>query len=353
MHQRLINDMINSMKVILIGLPQAGSQPLFSLLTGVPEEQVLQKPLEALQGICEVRDPRIVKLKELFNPKKTTFARIEYTLLPDLATSGPAKTLIFNELKNADELCFIVTEEQALEELNQFFSELIIADFMLVEKRLETIARDQRKKFQETREKEKLLMEKIKATLDNSQPLAPANFNEEELKTLRAYQFLTLKPCFVSLNLSGDKLANPELMEKIAATYHLPAVALNIKLESELLALPAADRQEYMKEIGLTEPAIDRMTQMVFTGLGLFSFFTVGEDEVRAWPVRRGASAAEAGGVIHSDIEKGFVRAEHMRYEELLALGSEAKVKEAGKFSLKGRDYLVEDGDVLSFRFNV
>jgi hypothetical protein len=124
-------------------------------------------------------------------------------------------------------------------------------------------------------------------------------------------------------------------------------------LEAEISQLGEGERAEFMKEMGIDEPAVEKMNRLVFQGLGLFSFFTVGEDEVRAWPVKRGAAAAEAGGVVHSDIEKGFVRAEHMNYDDLVTLGSEAKVKEAGKFSLKGRDYIVQDGDILSFRFNV
>ncbi|MFH1618039.1 MAG: DUF933 domain-containing protein [Candidatus Margulisiibacteriota bacterium] len=341
------------MKIVLTGMPQAGSQQLFSLLTGISSDQVIQKPMEAHLGICEVKDPRIVKLTGMYQPTKTTFTKIEYTLLPDFLLSGPSKNLILGELKNADEICFIANSATASEDVGNFCSELILNDLILVEKRLETLAKDQKKKFQQQKEVDKVLMEKIKPYLEASKVPDMGQFSEEEKKLLRTYQLLTLKPSFIIINTPEDKLLDTSVIDEISHNFNLPAIALNILLEEELLALPDNDRREYMQEIGIEEPAINKMTRIVYEELGMISFFTVGEDEVRAWPIRKGSTAAEAGGVIHSDIAKGFVRAEHMTYTDLVELGSEARVKEAGKFSLKGRDYIVEDGDVMSFRFNV
>jgi len=335
------------MRIVITGMPLANSQELFSLLTGISFENISSKPLETFQGVCDVKDPRIIKLQEMYHPKKTTFTKIEYTLLPDFVLTGPAKSTILTALKNADEICLVVNHEQAEAEVAQFYSELMIADLMLVEKRIETIAKDQLKKFVDQREKEKVIMEKIKAALEASSIPDWSSFSEDENKIIKTYQFLTLKPAFVIINTPEDKIKEKSNISS------LNSIRLSIKLEAELLTLGQADRQEYMKEMGLTESAIDQMTRIVYQGLGLISFFTVGEDEVRAWPVAKGATAAEAGRVIHSDIAKGFVRAELIKYDDLITLGSEAKVKEAGKFSLKGRDYLVEDADVLSFRFNV
>ncbi|MFC1571662.1 DUF933 domain-containing protein [Candidatus Margulisiibacteriota bacterium] len=335
------------MRIVITGLPLANSQELFSLLTGIPLATITSKPLETFPGVCDVKDPRIIKLQEMYHPQKTTFTKIEYTLLPDFVLGGPAKSTILKALKNADEICLVVNHDQAKEEIEQLSSELIINDLLLVEKRLGTIAKDQKKKFIEQQEKEKALMGKIKTSLEAAQIPDWSGFSADDQKLLRTYQFLTLKPAFVIINTPEDKINEP------AAPSNLPAIRLSIKLEAELLTLSKADRQEFMKEMQLTESAIDRMTRMVYQGLGLISFFTVGEDEVRAWPVAKGATAPEAGRIIHSDIAKGFVRAELIKYDDLITLGSEAKVKEAGKFQLKGRDYIVADGDVLSFRFNV
>lgn len=341
------------MKIDILGGPQAGQSELFSLLTGIALDTVQQKPLEIQQGVCEVRDPRITRLKEMYNPQKTAYAKIEYTLLPALANSGPAKTQVLNELKNADEICFVTKDESAESDINQFISELVIADLMLAEKRLENLAKDQKKKYQETREKEKSLMDKIKARLDSGKPLSLGDYNEEERKALGLYQLYTLKPVFIVINSAEDRLKDNALLDQLADEYNLPAIRLSLDLERELLSLPDDDRKAYMKEVGLLEAAIDKMNRLAYEGLGMISYFTVGTDEVRAWSTRKGSNAAEAGAVIHTDISKGFVRAEMFKYQDLIELGSEAKVKESGKFHLKGRDYIVEDADILSFRFNV
>jgi ribosome-binding ATPase YchF (GTP1/OBG family) len=341
------------MKIDILGLPQAGQQELFAILSGASLDQIRQRLLEVQPGVCDVKDPRIKKLSEMYRPKKTVYARIEYSLLPDFTTQGPARTLILGELKNADVLCWVARAAAADKEVSDFFAELIINDLMLVEKRLENINRELKSKQSDERLKEKALLEACQQALNAEKPLSAFPFTEEQKKAIRAYQFLSLKPVVLVINVPEDGLKDTAAAEAVRAKYPYPCVQLSAGLEAEISQLAEAERGEFMKELGIDEPAVEKMNRLVFQGLGLISFFTVGEDEVRAWPVRRGASAVEAGGTIHSDIAKGFVRAEHMRYEELVALGSEAKVKEAGKFSLKGRDYIVADGDVLSFRFNV
>jgi len=333
------------MKVTLLGLPQAGQQQLFSLMTSLSLDNIISKPLEVHQGVCDVKDPRIVKLKEIFNPKKTTFAKIEFLLLPDFDLSGPQKDLLISQLKNADELCLVVREESAKDDTSSFLSELIIYDIMLAEKRLENIAKDKKRSNNPQSDKEKVLIERCKASLDQEKRLSNETFSEEESKLLRTYQFLTLKPVIIVVN-SKEANAKP-------ADFGLPAVSLSIEIEQEISQLDEKDQAEFIKELGITESAITKITQLCFQGLGLVSFFTVGEDEVRAWPIPKGSTAKEAGSTIHTDIAKGFVRAELMKYNDFIAAGSEAKLKEAGKFSLKGKDYIVEDADLLIFRFNV
>lgn len=341
------------MKISIIGSPQAGQQQLFSLLTGIELSTIQEKPLEVQQGVCLVKDSRITRLKELYNPKKTTYARIEYVLLPDFNLQGPAKAEIFKQLRNAEELCWITRQENAEADIASFISELVIHDLMLVEKRLESIAKDKKKKTGDQKQKEEELMQLCKKTLDAEQPLQKASFTEEQAKIIKAYQFLTLKPIILVVNTPEDKIADQTISQGLVEKFSLLCVQLSVELEQEISGLEPLDQAAFMKEVGISEPAIDKMTRMAFSALGLISFFTVGEDEVRAWPVRQGALAPEAGSTIHSDIEKGFVRAEMFKYTDLLAAGSEARLKEQGKFHLKGKDYPVEDGDILSFRFNV
>ncbi|MFH1684272.1 MAG: DUF933 domain-containing protein [Candidatus Margulisiibacteriota bacterium] len=341
------------MKISIIGSPQAGQQQLFSLMTGLPLETIQQKPLEVQQGICEVIDPRVTKLKGIFNPKKTTYARIEYLLLPDFNLQGPSKAAIFTQLKNADEFCWISRAENAEADIAAFLAELIISDLMLVEKRLETIAKDQKKKFSDLKEKEKTLMELCKKQLEQEKPLKELTFTSEQLKLMRTYQFMSMKPTILVINVTEDNIKDSTLSEKIQEKFSYPAIQLSAELEAEINQLEKDDQAAFLQEMGITEPALDKMARMAFEGLGLISFFTVGEDEVRAWPVKVGSTAPEAGSTIHSDIAKGFVRAEMYTYDDFIAAGSEAKLKEQGKFHLKGRDYVVQDSDILSFRFNV
>ena len=345
--------MMKNMRISILGSPQAGQQQLFSLLTGIALETIMERPLEIQPGICEVKDGRVTKLKQLYHPKKTTYARIEYVLLPDFNLQGPARVNIFNQLKNADELCWIVRLDNAEHDLEAFIAELVVQDFMLVEKRLETITRDKSKRFADQQAKEKQLMELCKKTLDQSLSLKAMNFDDDQTRLLKSYQFLTMKPIIIVLNVPEDKIKNQTGAKLLTEKFSEPWVQLSVELEQEISRLDADDRLIFMKEIGIDEPAIDKMNRLAFSSLGLISFFTVGEDEVRAWPIRKNSLAPEAGSAIHSDIEKGFVRAEMCKYNDLIETGSEAKLKEIGKYYLKGKDYIVEDGDILSFRFNV
>jgi len=338
------------MKVVITGAPQSGQQQLFSLLTGISLDAIQQKPLEPQVGICEVKDPRVTKLIEMFKPKKQAYARIEYMLLPDFNLQGPAKELIFNQLKNADEICWITRSET---DISSFISELVIFDLMLVEKRIENLERGLRSRASEQGEKEKEFLLTLKKELDAERLLQKFKFSDDQLKALKAYQFLTLKPIVLAVNVTEEQIKDPSIAVNIEKKYGLPAVQLCAELEQEISGLEEKDRGAFMQEMGIEESALHKMTRLAYAGLGLISFFTVGEDEVRAWTIRKGSSAPEAGSAIHSDIAKGFVRAELMKYDDFISAGSEAKLKELGKFYLKGRDYIVEDGDLLSFRFNV
>lgn len=338
------------MKTVVCGLPQGGQIELFSLLTEIPTSNIIQKPLEIHQGISLVKDPRITKLSEMYKPKKTAYIRIEYILLPDFNLQGQAKITILNQLRNADEICFVAKEES---EISSFLSELIINDLLFVEKRLESIAKEQKKKYSDLREKEKLLMEKCKAQLDQEKLLKFLAFTEEEQKNLKTAQLYTMKPIIIVLNVPEEKIKDESICKKIEENFTLPCIQVCAEMEAEIKNLDPNDQASFMKEIGIDEPALDKMVRATFRELGLISFFTVGPDEVRAWSLRKGSNAVQAASQIHSDIEKGFVRAEMMKYNDLIAEGSEEKLKQDGKYYLKGREYIVEDGDILNFRFNV
>ncbi|OGS23019.1 MAG: hypothetical protein A2252_12685 [Elusimicrobia bacterium RIFOXYA2_FULL_39_19] len=340
------------MKISILGLPQSGQQELFSILSTVKMETMLQKPMDIHYGVCNVRDPRIDKLTEIYNPKKTTYAKIDYQLLPDFDMNSPSKSGIINELKKSDEICWVASLDTAQKSVNDFLSELVMSDMILIEKRIEAIEKD-RSKPPAAKEKDKGLMEMLKKQLDAGKPLSTLVFSDEQKKEMAAYQFFTLKPFVLVINVPEDKIKDNSIAEKIKKESGYPCIQVSAKLEEELNQLSEEDRQSMMKELGIEESALNKMTRMVFEGLGLISFFTVGEDEVRAWPVRRNSSAPVAGGAIHTDIAKGFIRAEMFKYADLIKEGSEAKLKELGIFYLKGKDYIVEDGDILSFRFNV
>lgn len=340
------------MKITILGSPQAGQQELFSVLTGIDINAIKERPMEVQLGICNVSDPRIDELVKLYKPKKTTYAKIEYVLLPDFNLQGPAKEKILTQLKNADELCWIAKHENAESDIGSFISELILSDMMLVEKRIENLDKNRTKKNSDQSEKEKKLIEKFKQQLEAEKPISIMELSEEEIKAAKAYQLLTMKPVILVINVPEGKIKE-DTTQGISKKFSFPVIQLSAELESEISQLEASDQKSFMSEMGITEPALNKMTIMAYLGLGLISFFTVGEDEVRAWPVKKNSLAPQAGRVIHTDIERGFVRAEMFKYTDLLSAGSEAKLKEQGKFSLKGKDYIVEDGDILSFRFNV
>ncbi len=340
------------MKVVITGMPQSGQQQLFAILSGVSLDTIAQKPHEIHKGVCDVRDGRITRLTEMYKPKKITFTKIEYILLPDFNLQGPAKMLLYNELRNAEEICWVSSAASAMEEIDSFMSELVINDLILVEKRLETIEKEIKKKANPEREKEKELMLKCKNLLEENKLIKDLVLASDDAKSMPTYQFLSQKPVVFAVNTEDGK-PDAKIAEEIKKKYNSEIVFMSAEIEEEISRLPESEKAEFMKELGIDEPAVDKMTGMVYNGLGLISFFTVGEDEVRAWPVRKGASAVEAAGKVHSDIAKGFVRAELMKYKELIEAGSEAKLKDTGKYYLKGKEYIVEDGDILHYRFNI
>jgi len=359
----------SKMKIGIIGLPQTGKKTLFELLTCYkPSEKdlALNKPIKSL---AEIKDPRFDALVSLYNPKKSVRARIDIEALPKLEKEALAKGEIFKDIADVDAICHVVRafKNDAVYHINgsvdpkrdmdMVNSELILNDLMFTEKRLERIEQNLKKINDNTAVKEKALLLKIKSCLDKEMPLRLLSFDKEETKVISSYPFITLKKMILVINVSEDDIKNVEFIERIKSEYQalqVNVMSVSAKLEAEIAHLESdRERDEYLKALGIAEPAIDSLTRLCMKALNLISFFTVGPDEVRQWMVRVGSPAPTAAGVIHTDLERGFIRAEVMKYDDLAAMGDEAKVKAAGKYYIKGKDYIVEDGDILSIRFNV
>jgi GTP-binding protein YchF len=355
------------MKLGLVGFPQVGKRTLFRLLTG-KEPNSEGKKGNGL-GLAKVRDARFDRLVEIYTPRKETPAQIEFQLLPDLDQQASRNAQILRELEQVDVICHLVRvfqddtvfhihgEVDPRRDILLFNEELQLNDLLFIEKRLERIEKEQNKKKdpQKTAMEEDLLL-RMKARLETGRLLRDFVLTEAEEKLIASYPFLTRKAVILVLNVGEAVSAAQVLMDQLKKTLggeDFQWIAVSAKIEEEICRLDSADRQSFLEDLQLDQPALDRLTMLCYKTLGLISFFTVGQDEVRAWTNRQGSLAPQAAGVIHSDFERGFIRAEVMKYQDLVKLGSEQKVKEVGKYLQKGRDYIVEDGDIISFLFNV
>ncbi len=336
------------MKIALIGLPKSGKKTVFSLLTGIAYNHLAGRASEYHVGTVKVADPRVDKLSAMYHPKKTKHAEIEVTLAPAPPQQAKARDQWLQTLKTMDALCHIVRaferDTDPQDDINQINLELSISDLSLIENRLNRIAQDQKKKFDPDRAHEAELLERLKPHLEAGQPLRDYRWPEGEEKRVRSLQFLTLKPLVTVFNGSAGN-ASGEL-----------TCRLDAKLELEIAQIEdPKERAEFLAGIDIAEPAIHVLTRLLYKALGYISFFTVGEDEVRAWTLRQGETALDAAHTIHSDLARGFIRAEVMKYDDLIAAGdnghkAEVHLKETGKLHLKGKDYIVEDGDIVHIR---
>ncbi len=355
------------MQIGIIGFPQVGKRTLFRLLTGIDTQQASQDGPAI--GISPVRDPRMDRLVGLYQPKKVTPTTIQYVLLPDLTQDSAGNQQLFKAIEKVDAIAHVVRafandavfhldgSVDALRDINRMHGELILNDLLFVEKRLERLLRELARTNDEAKKREQALMEHCRGHLEQELPLRTLACSAEEQRALINYPFLTRKAVLIVLNVGEDAINATALVGQVTARFagqDVGVVQVSAKIEEELSQLEdPAERATFLKELGIREPALDQLTRVSHQTLGLISYFTVGEDEVRAWTIRRGALAPEAGRAIHSDIERGFIRAELMKFDDLISLGSEAAVQQAGRAQLKGKEYLVEDGDILNFRFSV
>ena len=357
------------MKIGLIGLAKSGKTTLFNLLTGasVATARYDSGRAELHTGMARVPDERVDRLQELFKPRKTTYATFEVVDLAGIAR-GERAALDTKEFRNADALLHVVRgfADDALgapdprRDIVDLETELILADLEVVERRLERLDASIKKQRKDIEVKERELLARLKTALETETPLRAAVLTSDEAKLVRGFTFLSQKPIFHIVNLDEKAIADGE---RVVERFDLTEVAARTRtrvgwvsavIETEIARLEGAEQTAFLADLGLAEPAIGRVLRECYALLGLISFFTCGEDEVRAWPIPAGTRAQDAAGTVHSDIAKGFIRAEVNAYEELVAVnGSFADLRARGQLRLEGKDYVVQDGEVCHFRFNV
>jgi hypothetical protein len=343
------------MKIGLVGYPGSGKSTVFGALTGL-EVATGYGAGKANLGAVKVPDARVDALAALYSPKKTTYAEITFSDLGAGKAEGLDRTAL-NAMRNVDALCQVLRAfpdaagepGDPLGELRGLETETLLADLELVEQRVAKLTKDR------SNPRELALLERVQQALENEQAVRTLGLSEEESKSLAGYALLTAKPLLLVLNAAeGDVAAPaPEALARAAEERGLGLIVLSAQVEMDIAQLDAAEQGEFLASIGLAEPAVHRFIRAAFELIDLISMLTSGPDECRAWPVPRGTLAPRAAGTIHSDIERGFIRAEVIRCEDLLNYGSEAKCKDAGALRIEGKDYVVQDGDVVHFRFNV
>jgi ribosome-binding ATPase len=356
------------MQLGILGFPKVGKTTLFNILTA--SHQSTDKFAASRQtnvGVAQVPDARLVKLRDLFSPKKYTPATVEYVDIPGIRKGEGAESLDLGKLRTVDALVHVVRafDDPELQhasgsvdparDLIELELELILADHELVERRLERLAQSAKRGLKPEEEREKaLLADVVLPALEAERPMRDVELSPDDERRLRGFQMLSAKPMLVVLNVGEGELAGADPAKAgWTKRNRTEAVVVSAPIEQEIAGLAAEEQRDFLAELGLAEPSVDRVIRASYELLGLLSFFTVGEDEVRAWTVRRGTHAREAAGTIHSDIERGFIRAEVVDWEELVRQGSIAACRNAGSLRLEGKEYEVKDGEVIHFRFNV
>ncbi|GAB4505609.1 MAG: redox-regulated ATPase YchF [Anaerolineales bacterium] len=352
------------MKLGIIGLPQSGKTTIFNALTrGNAPTTASAGRIEVHTAVVDVPDPRVDVLSAMFKPRKTIYAKVTYADIAGLeggaARSGISGQLL-NQLAQMDAFLHVVRcfesdlvphpagSVDPLRDAATMLDELLLNDLVAVERKLERLADERRKGGTDKAvvERQITLFERLQAVLSRNEPLRRLDFSAEEARELSSYGLLTRKPLLTVFNLGEGQAAPTVELDH-------PSVSLQGKLEMELGQLPAEDAALFMQEYGIEELGLSKMIRLSYDLLQVQSFFTVGEDEVRAWTTRRGANAQEAAGEIHTDLQKGFIRAEVVSYTDLVELGGMNEAKAKGKLRLEGKEYLVKDGDIVHIRFNL
>jgi GTP-binding protein YchF len=365
-------------QIAIVGLAGSGKTTVFNTLTRGHAQTGGFGALTLNVGVVKVPDARLDRLAEIFKPKKVVHADVTYVDLPAPPPSSeghvgteelPAEHLA--RLRESDALLHVVRafddpsvphqdgSVDPARDLERLDLEFILADLSMVDRRLErlgTSGRHGTPAEREANEREEVILKRLKGELEAGRPIRDAGMSDDEAKAVRGFRFLTEKPVLVLLNVGEADLASaPALVERIAATYrheHAMVEHLSARIEMELGELEAEDAATFMEELGIAESGLERVIRLSYQLLGLISFLTAGPDEVRAWPIPGGSSAVDAAGAIHTDLAKGFIRAETVSYDDLVQLGSTAEARKAGRLRSEGKTYRVADGDVLEILFS-
>jgi ribosome-binding ATPase len=351
------------MKLGIIGLEQSGKTTVFNALTGANKAVGTYGKMDTNIAMVKVPDERVDWLVKAYNPKKIVNADIEFVDIPG-GINDSSDPKIVAAARETDALVFVVRAFDnpnvpnphgtidPMRDLGYIEMGLMVADMTVTEKRLERLRKNAGKSGALAEEKVELaVLEKIMAQLELEEPISAVVLTEPEEKAIRSFQFLTLKPSLLLLNVSDDDLNSEETKKNVGTLDNCIAMCANT--EMEIQTLEEKDRQAFLDDLGIKELTLNAFIRKAYRTLGLISFFTAGESEVHAWTIKEGTTALEAAGKIHSDLERGFIRAEVFNFDDLKNLGSEREVKNAGKFRLEGKEYVVRDGDVLVIKFSV
>ncbi|MBN2019406.1 MAG: redox-regulated ATPase YchF [Sedimentisphaerales bacterium] len=346
------------MKVALIGLMQSGKSTLFSAISGKAMLPVGTTTIE--QAVVASPDERIDWLTKLYKPKKTVYATIDCLDVPGFNFADEhgrtAARRFIEQVRTVDMLALIIgafeETSKPVKDLNYLKTELLLSDLALISTRIEKLEKESHKpgKAHERDKAELELQKKLHEAIESEKSIRSAIANDAEMEMVKSLGFLTLKPMVIAVNLPEGQLDEKFDFGLDTAT---PVISVCAKLEYELSQLDAESRQQFMADLGITESAAGKFVHACYRTLGLISFLTVCSNEVHAWPVKQGTIAHDAAGKVHSDIKRGFIRAETFCFDDIKQLGSEKALKAAGKIRLEGKEYVVRDGDVINFRFNV
>jgi len=358
------------MKTGIIGLPQVGKTSLFKILTKARlEERGHSNPREAHIGVARVPDERLEKLSALYSPKKTTYASVEFVDVAAIGQEALKETAFLASLRQVDALIHVLRafEEESiphvgpidpLRDIKNVEFDLMVSDLTQIEKRIERVEKDLKKMRTGELEREHALLLRSKEALEKEQPLRELEMTPEEKKLIKGFMFLSQKPILYALNIGESATLGADLeaavgrfkLDEVAHRPNAGATAICGKVEAELAEMDDDEAAEFLGSYGLTESGLARLIRKSYELLGLISFFTAGDDECRAWTVPLGSKAPQAAGAIHTDLEHHFIRAETIRWDALLAAGSEAAARAKGTLRLEGKEYIVRDGDVLNIR---
>ncbi|MBN1231879.1 MAG: redox-regulated ATPase YchF [Candidatus Coatesbacteria bacterium] len=338
------------MKIGIIGMPGSGKTTLFQALTGRKIQMATRKSYSI--GQVKVPDSRLEKLINLYKPKKSTFAEIVF-----LDFNEDAKDFfnpqVIAQIKDSDALVAVLRdfanplagqEKDPVKEWQILQSEFMLSDLEIIERKIEKLQKESKAEYKKLTG----LFEDLKSCLEQQKPLSELNLTEDQINDVSGFRFLTLLPVINVINIEEENIRN-----KKSYSLNEKYIEICAKIEADISEMEPEERNDFLKELDIDEPAVDKFIKVCYEKLNLISFFTVGPEEVKAWTIRKGTNTLDAAGKIHSDIKRGFIKAEVMNWEDMIQYGSESALKEAGKLKLEGKNYIIEDGEIVHYRFNV